>query len=226
MINLVKKYPYSCFVGSVILLAMTFCLHILYNKHQEQQTIFAIENSGAEVETEVWGENYWLMICESPPAWSPRTLLEVYAKDKNHCQDWLPLIVHASSLKRLNLNYTKGVTDEQLKYLQSLNSLTHLEISGTDVVGPGFVYISKLPNLEDIWIDDSNITDEALKHISKLPNLGDLLLSENPNVTEKGLHELAKSRSLRSITIGIHDNITNESLKKLQKKMPNCFVDY
>ena len=120
-----------------------------------------------------------------------------------------------SSLIRLQFNHAKNVDDTSLYYLSQLPSLTDLELSGTQVAGPGLRHFANRSNLRRLYLAETLITDDALKYLQSLPALERLDL-RGTRVTNSGLDHLRRLPALRYLVLS-DTKIDDRGLVQLQQ---------
>jgi hypothetical protein len=84
------------------------------------------------------------------------------------------------------------VTDQDLKGLAHLKSLTRLTLLGSKVTDAGLKELAPLANLSKLDLDSTKVTDAGLKELTPLKNLSALRLVDT-GVTDAGVAELRKS---------------------------------
>ena len=83
-----------------------------------------------------------------------------------------------TSLRRLDVDGCRGVTDAGLEHLQGLNNLEWLNISHTQVTEAGLEHLKGMTNLEELWIcclyqadRQKKISDKDVRELREaLPN--------------------------------------------------------
>lgn len=83
-----------------------------------------------------------------------------------------------TSLRRLDVDGCRGVTDAGLEHLQGLNNLEWLNISHTQVTEAGLEHLKGMTNLEELWIcclyqadRQKKVSDEDVSELQEaLPN--------------------------------------------------------
>ncbi|MEP6492107.1 MAG: hypothetical protein ABJF01_05485 [bacterium] len=71
----------------------------------------------------------------------------------------------------LNLDGSKGVTDDGVKVLARLPGLKHLDLSGTSVTDRGLEVLRRLPALETLRLVMTRVTDAGMVHLSHCDRL-------------------------------------------------------
>ena len=122
-------------------------------------------------------------------------------------------------IHELHLSWNNGITDAGLADLKGLDSLEHLDLSGTNITDAGLVHLKGLKSLGNLDLTSTNVTDAGLVHLATFPKLGSLSLSRT-RVTDAGLLHLAGMRNLRGLHLG-ETAVTLGGLKQLQKQLPD-----
>lgn len=131
-------------------------------------------------------------------------------------------LAHRGKLPRiyeLHLSWNKGITDAGLAELKGLDSLFHLDLSGTNITDAGLVHLKGLKSLGDLDLTSTKITDAGLVHLAAFTKLGSLSLSRT-RVTDAGLLHLVGMRNLRGLHLG-ETPVTLGAIKQLQKQLPD-----
>ncbi len=92
-------------------------------------------------------------------------------------------------LEELNLYAAEFITDAAVAFLRGHQSLTRLNLRGTDVTDTSLAYIAELPHLKTLDISFTQITDVGFEHLAALSELEDLNLGGN-KISGDGLHVL------------------------------------
>ncbi|HEY1785014.1 MAG TPA: PDZ domain-containing protein [Pirellulales bacterium] len=121
-------------------------------------------------------------------------------------------------LWELDLNGSR-ITDEGLKHVGQLKSLTLLNVANTAITDEGVEAISKAALLERLILSATQITDQGMQHLARLRKLEELQLHDT-KITDAGtavLEELPKLKCL-----GIDDTaVTADARARLPKSDPN-----
>jgi hypothetical protein len=101
-----------------------------------------------------------------------------------------------------SVDFQPSATDEDLRYLAGMTELTQLDLSETQVEGPGLAHLKGLNRLEELDLRDSPVGDQGMEELAEiadaLPNLRVLHLSDT-NVTDAGLAELEEFKGLKQV---------------------------
>jgi RNA polymerase sigma factor (sigma-70 family) len=108
----------------------------------------------------------------------------------------------------------KQVTDVGLKELKGLNDLRWLSLWDTKVTDEGLKELRELHNLESLDLGYTAVTDEGMKELKELKNLTRLSLGDT-KVTDVGLKELQGLKNLKSLLL-INLGVTDAGLKELK----------
>jgi len=107
--------------------------------------------------------------------------------------------------------------------LKTLVALQSLDLSETQVSGPGLKTVALLPKLERLRLwKASKIDDRALFPIAGMKRLSLLDLAETA-VTDKGLDQLDGMNQLRQLFVG-GTKVTAAGVEKFQQSHPACLV--
>ena len=87
--------------------------------------------------------------------------------------------------------YSAEVTDEGLKAVGNLTTLTKLDIAGPRVTSKGLTYLNKLGRLKELYLHGADIRDEDLQPLKELKELRFLDLPKG--VSEAKLAELRRA---------------------------------
>lgn len=106
-----------------------------------------------------------------------------------------------------------SVSDEGLKYIGRMNSLTKLELSNCNVSDRGITFLQNLKNIEILQLSKTKITDKALDVLKNFKHLRSLELFYTP-VTDSGI---AKLKELPLVEIGLMGcpDVTDKVLEPL-----------
>lgn len=100
----------------------------------------------------------------------------------------LLLLKSLPKLTKLDLSYS-SITDDAIPYINELESLKVLDLSGTNITDAGFVRLS-LPNLRMLRVDNTAITSEGDRGLEeRCPNLEFMSIGNTP------LHDKAQQAS-------------------------------
>jgi hypothetical protein len=117
------------------------------------------------------------------------------------------------------------ITDEGLRIVAILHSLTRLNLDRTTVTDKGLCHLERLRGLRRLELCECpNITDEGLRSLSHLRNLWWLEL-EATAITDGGLRHLEAMKNLEFLFLTGCPNITDAGVVRLQKALPNCLID-
>jgi Leucine-rich repeat (LRR) protein len=112
----------------------------------------------------------------------------------------VPHIAHLSGLDTLILQYT-NITNEGLKPLKGLKSLTRLSFISEQLDDAGLAHIAELQSLKGLRFYGPKVTDQGLSSLSKLTPLEDLFPHGSATAAQ-GLAHLAKLPRLRYLVLG------------------------
>ncbi|HTE46399.1 MAG TPA: hypothetical protein VK636_14190, partial [Gemmatimonadaceae bacterium] len=80
-------------------------------------------------------------------------------------------VSRADGITTLNLDGSKGLTDDGVKFLARLPALKHLDLSGTSVTDRGLAVLRDLPALETLRLVMTRVTDAGMVHLSACDRL-------------------------------------------------------
>lgn len=112
-----------------------------------------------------------------------------------------------------------GVTDEFLKQYESLEELTHLDLSFNKITDEGVKHLAKAVNLKELRLAKTEITDEAAKHLAELKNLEWLDVSRT-TITDKFALTILKMRHLKHVDISASQLSHDVAIDLRGKKPP------
>lgn len=163
-------------------------------------------------------------------------LTHLFADDTSVTDDCLKALSKMTSLKQLQLNYTRTgdngikelsdlnhleslglagtiVTDRGTSHLANFETLKSLDVGCTSITGSGLNNLSRLPNLTSLGLYGTKLVDRDLKVLSKFPKLDSLNLA-NTNITDAAIDEIINLQNLKSLDIG-GTRVTDRGIKKL-----------
>jgi hypothetical protein len=109
----------------------------------------------------------------------------------------------------LDLNGSKGVTDEGLSHLARLPRLRHLNLAGTAITDGGLKVLRRLPTLESIVLTGTRVTDAGMTNLAACENLQAVDLSWT-RTGDGAIRALAGKRKLGIFRSG--NNVTDAGL--------------
>jgi internalin A len=107
-----------------------------------------------------------------------------------------------------------GATDEEVRVLSGMQSVTELHASGNPITDAALHDIARMSRLKVLELTGARITDAGLRALAKLQSLEHLELN-NTQITNAGLVEIAKLKNLRRLGIA-NTNVTVEGLAALR----------
>lgn len=181
--------------GIVLAMFLYGLLSVLMPSQREQRIAQEIRGHGGIVEFEYAGPS-WLpaSIGYSIPWFRRISSVELRSRIPETLLSHIGSLGH---LKALSL-YGKDFSDEDLKPLSRMKSLTFLNLNQTQVTNLGLKHLQLLPMLQGLSLDSTPVTDDGLQHLEQLTKLVYLNLDHTPT-----------SREGRAI---------------LRKALPNCAV--
>ncbi|MDB4634469.1 hypothetical protein OAG76_03595 [Rubripirellula sp.] len=118
---------------------------------------------------------------------------------KNNDLKWLSENRATSLNINININASKELTDEGMRFLENANINT-LSLQNTGITAKAMKQIGTIKNLQTLMISNSTIDDESLKHLSNLQQLVSLRL-QGTKVTGDGMATLKeKLKNLRAMS--------------------------
>jgi Leucine-rich repeat (LRR) protein len=118
-----------------------------------------------------------------------------------------------SNLHRLFLRGT-NISDDGLEYLQNMRKLEFLDLFGTDVSDEGMNYLQRLSNLSWLSLGRTQVGDEGMKYLQTLSTMWFLSLRFS-KISDKGLKYIQKLSNLSWVTLRGTD-ISDDGLQYLQ----------
>ena len=112
----------------------------------------------------------------------------------------------------LDLDSSKGVTDDGLSHLARLPRLRHLNLAGTAITDRGLEVLRRLPSLESIVLSGTRVTDEGMQNLAACEELQAVDLTWT-NTGDGAIRALAGKRKLAAFRSGNH--VTNTGLALL-----------
>ena len=91
-----------------------------------------------------------------------------------------------------------GITDRDIHQIVSLRNVRELELSNTTIGDRGVSLLRQLPNIEKLELCATGITDDALQSVRDMSQLAELVVVDT-RVTDVGLRELEGMQSLRKL---------------------------
>jgi hypothetical protein len=139
-------------------------------------------------------------------------------------EEWVEALSKLTSLEYLNLAGFE-VTNDGMKNLQGLTSLTELDLSRCSRVSDqGLVSLSKLPLLHTLDIRFLEITDTGLQTLSSILSLRDLTIMFAKKITDAGILVLSALTSLVTLTISDCEKVTIQGLTHLSTMLPETVL--
>ncbi|MFO1484228.1 MAG: protein kinase [Verrucomicrobiaceae bacterium] len=159
------------------------------------------------------------------------------------------VLTHIAQLKKLDylaVQYAKNFTGRGFDKIAGINSLTNVELMGSEITDEGLRAIASCKKLQVIHLTSPKITtggytalanmkslvslnvsggvfdDEAAGIIASMPNLTALDLG-GTKITDAGLSKLKTLKKLTSLNLG-GTAVTPEAAAEFQKLMPQCRV--
>ena len=112
----------------------------------------------------------------------------------------LPVLAHQHpDLRHLGLDKS-GVTDDDLKAIESMTQLEVVHLQGTKITDAGLIHLRPLKNLIHLMVNISGVTDEGVNHLGGLGRLQSLFLG-NSKVTDAGLVSLEALGQLKYLSL-------------------------
>lgn len=157
------------------------------------------------------------------------TLTELSLSDCTFKDSWLRYISHLP-LTALDLAGTV-VTDDAMKYVAKMRTLTKLEIYDTGISGKAIEILEPLsPTLTHLSLNVSSLSDDEMRHLENFTNLTHLNMN-GTSITAEGCESIAKLQNLQEIDLG-RTKISKVGLEKLSVlprlndlRMKGCSVD-
>ncbi len=115
---------------------------------------------------------------------------------------------------RTEAKYRLEVTEKGMEYLEKMQNLRILVLSGCSVQDKWLRHIQKLP-LRQIDLSDSDVGDGGVPYLAKIPTLTELLLSNCSHVTDLSTPTLCKMTALHRLSLE-GTGVTNNGIKNLR----------
>lgn len=132
------------------------------------------------------------------------------------------LTAAAPALQHLDISSCLNITSNGLRYLSTLSSLDHLNISAchraATVLGLG--YLAAIPQLTSLEASHlPQLDNGCMQAVSFVSQLKHLSLNQCPRITDHGLLALLRIPKLISLEIDGR-NVSQDAVKKLQQRLP------
>jgi hypothetical protein len=114
----------------------------------------------------------------------------------------------------LDLNASRGVTDDGLSHLARLPRLRHLNLAGTGITDRGLQVLRRLPTLESIVLTGTRVTDGGMTNLAACENLQAVDLSWT-RTGDGAIRALAGKPKLHIFRSGNH--VTDAGLARLHE---------
>jgi hypothetical protein len=115
------------------------------------------------------------------------------------------------------------ITDAGLKSLPDLPSLRSLQLTGTQIEGPGLSRIAAFRNLELLLLNGGAVTDEGLRHLAGAKSLVTLSLDGMP-FSAAGLKPVVALPRLRYLSIR-GCQVPYDDVEQIRTNMPTLRID-
>jgi hypothetical protein len=116
-----------------------------------------------------------------------------------------------------------NITDTGLEHLKGLSKLQTLDLHGTKVTDAGLERLKGLTTLRSLSLYSTKVTDAGLVHLQGLSQL-DVLYLSNTQVTDAGLRHLKGLTHLHELDLR-HTQAMDKGLEELQQALPNCRIE-
>jgi len=117
-------------------------------------------------------------------------------------RDWDEVIVVMRERRLPGLHASGQMTDALLERISRLDHITALDLQGSKGVSDdGLRHLARLPRLTHLNLAGCDITDRGLDVLTRLPALETLVLAWTP-MTDAGASHLASCEHLRSVNLG------------------------
>jgi Leucine-rich repeat (LRR) protein len=133
------------------------------------------------------------------------------------------VIASLPNLQAVFLN-NDGLSDEDVKIITSIKSLTELNFSGSQITNDDMVAIGKMKGLKILSIVNcKNVTAAGLAHLSELKELVHIDLTESA-VDGSGLKYLIPLASLKSLELTASQIKDRSTLRDFARARPDCRI--
>ncbi|KAL0046320.1 hypothetical protein WJX82_009131 [Trebouxia sp. C0006] len=123
-------------------------------------------------------------------------------------------IAGLAQLEHLNLGWCTSITDEDMKGLQHLTTLSNLQLSRTKVSDKGLLYLQGLHQLKRLGLQGTAVTGTGMPVVGALSGLQALALAQT-SVDSQGLLHLTGLQQLTQLDLA-YTNITDSCVHSLQ----------
>lgn len=108
-----------------------------------------------------------------------------------------------TSLQRLSVRHTRGITDIAVASIGKLMHLEELCLRSTGITSVGLSYISKLTNLNKLDLSETSVSDHGLSFLAKGSSsaLKTLILENCWNLFNRCMHHINKLSQLEELAI-------------------------
>ncbi|MBX3475188.1 MAG: hypothetical protein KF754_12455 [Planctomycetes bacterium] len=118
------------------------------------------------------------------------------------------------SIRELDLNENKNITDEGLRHVASIRGLEELGVSHTGIGDKGVEHLANCSlTYFSAWY--CNLGDRALKVLSGMPRMKQLQLKGCAGITDSGIAHLSKLQHLWMLNISECTRVTDRSVPTL-----------
>ncbi len=137
---------------------------------------------------------------------------ELDISDSESCNfECLRTIGTMPQVRILNLRGLK-ITDGSLEFIKN-QKLIELNLSSTEIRGPGFIHLKELTNLRTLYLHGAAINDDGLFFIGKLSGLEYLNLGKT-GISDAGLSKLGGLTALKELIL-METSVTAKGIKKI-----------
>jgi len=126
----------------------------------------------------------------------------VSVTDSRICDADIEQMRGASHLVSVVISGGPGVTNDVFRALCTLSSLRFLTLEAChNVTDDGLRQLGMVSTLTEVWIVDCRITDVGIAHLATLPRLEVLHVRECPNVVGTSFEDLSAAKCLRELSV-------------------------
>jgi uncharacterized protein (TIGR03067 family) len=111
----------------------------------------------------------------------------------------LPYLNDLPTLRSVEMELAKGISDADLVHLEGLKNLRKLTLDHTPISDAGLAHLKGLTRLEELSLMGTKVGDAGLAHLRGLTSLRSLNITDT-RVTKKGITELQKALPKLKIT--------------------------
>ena len=170
------------------------------------------------IDTMDCGEEGWAYIMSLP-------LLREFTADETDITDAhiAAICTNSPKLTFISLDYNSQITDEGIRHIAELDSLSDLFLSYSRITDEGLGLLQQSSTLERLWLEGTAVTDTGIETFKNMPSLQRVGLAKT-RVTDAGLEHLKQLRALTIVDVTQCRQLTPLAIEGLRAALPNCEV--